>query len=139
MIVAQHNCSNQDDSGLGSRDLLSGINKWPLRGKKVKGKYSLRVSIQSTNTKFCKSDKILFSKTAHFCCNFINHIFSYLLFLSLSLFQYIQQRCSLLNNYLPPFLTWGIPLKQRIMGHASHSLLFCCRHEFDHVWNHKNL
>lgn len=109
MIVAQHNCSNQDDSGLGSRDLLSIINKWPLRGKKVKGKYSLRVSIQSTNTKFCTSDKILFSKTAHFCCNFINHIFSYLLFFSISEYsiEMVSKRRQCLGSPLHPMFMWN--------------------------------
>lgn len=49
MTAALHNCSNKDDSGVGSRGSAK-WNKQMAREEKVKGKYSLRVSIQSTNT-----------------------------------------------------------------------------------------
>lgn len=83
MIVAQHNCSNQNDSRAGSR----GSAKWDkqMATKKKESKENIHLGFQFKAPTRIVADQINFSKTAHFCCNFINHMFSGLLFLTVFL------------------------------------------------------
>lgn len=73
MIVAQHNCSNQNDSGVGSR----GSAKWnkQMATKRKKSKENIHLGFQFKAPINIFADEINFSKTAHFCSNFINHVF----------------------------------------------------------------
>lgn len=87
MIVAQHNCSNQNDSGVGSR----GSAKWnkQMATKRKKSKENSHLGFQFKAPIHFFVDQINFSKTAHFAAISLT-MFSSLFFLSLSLFQNTQ-------------------------------------------------
>lgn len=94
MIAAQHNCSNQNDSRVGS----GGSAKWSkqMATKRKMSKQNIHLGFQFKALIHILADQINFSKTAHFCCKFISHMFSDLLFLTfLSLLENTRQRHSL--------------------------------------------
>lgn len=85
MTVALHNCSNKDDSGVGSR----GSAKWnkQMATERKKSKENTHLGFQFKAAIhflfyfiFCAQDKL--SETAHFCRNIVHHMFPGLFFLT---------------------------------------------------------
>lgn len=74
MTVALHNCSNKDDSGVGSR----GSAKWnkQMATERKKSKENTHLGFQFKAPIhfffFCTHDKL--SETAHFCRSIIHHM-----------------------------------------------------------------